>query len=1036
MIRTLLLFNLLFLSQALFAQGYDVFTFDEQSEFSNTLIKSITEDEKGFIWAATDGGLLRFDGDNFTTFVKQLPSIYVKSVYRTRNNKLICVTDLGVGYFKPLAESISYSSIVKGTTSLSDSIISYPKNVYEDSKGRLWICDQNSTNQVIAGKLKKYDFAEELRTDSYFRSFMLTEDSKGNLFLAAWRGAIFIYDEKNDKFVELHFNKTKPQTYINQISVFNDGEILIGTSYGITRLTYSNSFEITKQEDIVSLNGVSSFIKLPSNDFLIGSWGNGLHRFNNNSGKLTRETKVEVSSINNLYAFQSGVWLATDKGLILLKSLPFKPIGPTRSNSPLASDFIRNIENDSKGTVFFSDQESIFQIHYDDNKISYENLYKSSEFQIYNFAVEGDNIWLLDRNGRLFFVKKSQKPFLVATLADGARYTSLQIDTKGNLWAYYEQKKQIVRYESNFSKTTYDMPEEANISQKIFLDTQGRVMTVYATDKLNVLVFDEKARKFSNLNLIQDQVFTDQVLIFDAIAKSKDTLLFATGLGLYIVTGGKVLEPKLQSMQNLGAVRALAIDQNKLWVGTDLNLLCLEGENYSRFTKKNGLPVSAINTSGIAIDNAGRVWVGTSNGVAYLNEHKYKLPKTENIQITGISVNSIPITQWNEKQTFTGSTRLTITFSAPSFPSWTVYQTKLTGIQDSWSEETSTNTITYYNIPPGEYTFSVRAQHLGSTWSEPIDFQFTVYAPWYARYYMIIAYVFIVIILITYIVVLFNRRKLERIEQENLRLEQLVQEKTLSLVKKKELTEQLLEQTRSTNDELERMNNDLKRANEMSNNILKITAHDLKNPLSTILGLSEILQGNEEPDPELGLIFKHINISAQRMFKIITELLDSYMLEGNNIVMRLEKVEIVEILKNIEELYRNQIESKQQKLTLDVSNEVFGMVDRRWFPEVLDNLISNAIKYSPKNSEINVLLIENDKSIEIKVKDSGPGFSEEDKANMYQKFKRLSARPTGGESSMGLGLAIAREIVNLHQGTINLESTPGSGSTFTVTIPK
>ena len=1036
MIRALLLFNLFLLSQVLFGQGYDVFTFDEQSEFSNTLIKSVTEDEKGFIWAATDGGLLRFDGENFTTFVKQLPSIYVKSVYRTRNNKLICVTDLGVGYFQHAAEKIFYSSIVRGTTSLSDSIISYPKAVYVDSKGRLWICDQNSTNQVIAGKLKKYDFGEKLRTDSYFRSFMLTEDSKGNLFLAAWRGAVFIYDEKNDKFIELPFNKTRPQTYINQISVFNDGEILLGTSYGITRLTYSNPFEITKQDDIVSLNGVSSFIKLSSNDLLIGSWGNGLHRLNNSSGRLTKETKVEVSSINNLYAFQSGIWIASDKGLILLKSLPFKPIGPMTTNSPLASDFIRNIENDSKGTVFFSDQESIFKIHYEENKISYENLYKSSEFQIYNFTAEGDNIWLLDRKGRLFFVKKNKPPFLVATLDDGARYTSLQIDKKGNLWAYYEQKKQIVRYESNFSKTTYDMPEEANISQKIFLDSQGRVMTVYATDKLNVLVFDEKTKEFSNLNLIQDQVFSDQVLIFDAIAKSKDTLLIATGIGLYTITGGKVLEPKLQSMQNLGAVRALAIDKNKLWVGTDLNLLCLEGENYSRFTKKNGLPVSAINTSGIAIDNAGRVWVGTSNGVAYLNENIYKLPKTENLRLTGISVNSVPISEWNKKQLFTGTTTLTISFSAPSFPSWTVYQTKLSGIQDTWSEETSTNTVTYYNIPPGEYTFSVRAQHLGSTWSDKIDFNFRVDAPWYARFFMIIAYVLVGILSVTYVVVLLNRRKLERIEKENLRLEKIVQEKTLSLVKEKELTEQLLLQTRSANNELGRMNNDLKRANEMSNNILKITSHDLKNPLSTILGFSEILQEREDPDPELGLIFKHISISAHRMFKIITELLDSYMLEGNNIVMRLERVDIVEILKSIEELYRNQVESKHQKLTLVVSDEVFGMVDRRWFPEVLDNLISNAIKYSPKHSEIQVSLIENESTIEIKVKDSGPGFSEEDIVNMYQKFKRLSARPTGGESSMGLGLAIAKEIVHLHHGTINLETNTGSGSTFTVTIPK
>jgi signal transduction histidine kinase len=132
-----------------------------------------------------------------------------------------------------------------------------------------------------------------------------------------------------------------------------------------------------------------------------------------------------------------------------------------------------------------------------------------------------------------------------------------------------------------------------------------------------------------------------------------------------------------------------------------------------------------------------------------------------------------------------------------------------------------------------------------------------------------------------------------------------------------------------------------------------------------------------------------------------------------------------------------QVSADAKQLSLETDNQAAGVfvTDVDFLGRIFDNLLSNAIKFSPAGKSVKVAIHSVNDSIKIIIKDEGPGFSDTDKQLMFQKFKKLSARPTGGESSNGLGLAIVKTLVDRLNGTISLESKPRAGAEFTVTLP-
>lgn len=243
---------------------------------------------------------------------------------------------------------------------------------------------------------------------------------------------------------------------------------------------------------------------------------------------------------------------------------------------------------------------------------------------------------------------------------------------------------------------------------------------------------------------------------------------------------------------------------------------------------------------------------------------------------------------------------------------------------------------------------------------------------------------------------------------------------------------------KETNADLQKAYMQVLELNNEKNEFLGIAAHDLKNPLVAIKGFGSIIMDDEnlkreEIEDFAGTIVE----SSERMFDIITSLLDINRIEEGRVDVQYANVSSNEIMDTI--IKQNAESAKKKNIIINfnkLSSDVEFDTDRLLIMQVLDNLISNAVKFSPIGKSIEVSIVDKPESIGFSVKDNGPGLSEQDKLKMFKKFAKLSATPTAGEHSTGLGLSIAKKIIEMLGGEIIVNSEVGHGAEFIIVLPK
>jgi signal transduction histidine kinase len=225
--------------------------------------------------------------------------------------------------------------------------------------------------------------------------------------------------------------------------------------------------------------------------------------------------------------------------------------------------------------------------------------------------------------------------------------------------------------------------------------------------------------------------------------------------------------------------------------------------------------------------------------------------------------------------------------------------------------------------------------------------------------------------------------------------------------------------------------------NTERNELLSIAAHDLKNPIYSISMLAKVIKNESELSrEEIEEFSSDIITTSQRMLALISNLLDISKIEQGRLKLKFEDIDVIEIIRAILEIYRERANAKG--ITLELDNEYQRLIisfDRNALFQILDNLISNAIKFSPFNRKVTVALIKSKNTVKIMVKDQGPGISEEEMPFLFAKFSRLSAMPSGDEDSTGLGLSIVKKYADMTRSRVSCISIPGTGSTFIVEIP-
>jgi len=236
------------------------------------------------------------------------------------------------------------------------------------------------------------------------------------------------------------------------------------------------------------------------------------------------------------------------------------------------------------------------------------------------------------------------------------------------------------------------------------------------------------------------------------------------------------------------------------------------------------------------------------------------------------------------------------------------------------------------------------------------------------------------------------------------------------------------------NNEIGQANRSLKALNTEKNNLIGIVAHDLKNPLANIIDASELL-GVDQTKEDQNQLHTIIKTTASRMHKMISEILNVEEIEKSAEDITLKAYELSPTVTNVVSQYTNAAKAKNIKIHKIIQENIIAMVDERVIIQVIENLLSNAIKFSPPDKKVEVSLSDRYGKALLEIKDEGPGLSESDKAKLFQRFQRLSAKPTGNENSTGLGLSIVKKFVENMNGKIWCESTLGSGANFIVELP-
>ncbi|UII31425.1 trifunctional serine/threonine-protein kinase/ATP-binding protein/sensor histidine kinase [Fulvivirga ulvae] len=254
-------------------------------------------------------------------------------------------------------------------------------------------------------------------------------------------------------------------------------------------------------------------------------------------------------------------------------------------------------------------------------------------------------------------------------------------------------------------------------------------------------------------------------------------------------------------------------------------------------------------------------------------------------------------------------------------------------------------------------------------------------------------------------------------------LEQLVIERTQEIEAQQEI--------------LKDYNHELIALNEEKNHLIKIVAHDLRSPLNQIKGMVNLIKlTTRDKSEEQSQYVNKVLESTERLGEMISRILDVNAIEAKEIDLKNEKVNLRGLLGELKNNFQLSADEKNIELSIEPGPDVFINVDNNYTIQVFENLLSNALKFSPSDTRVDICIIEKEKSACVTVSDQGPGINEKDMKKLFMPYQKLTAKPTAGEESTGLGLSIVKKYVEAMKGSIRCESTEGKGATFYVEFKK
>jgi len=981
---------------------------------NNNLILSLIQDSKGNIWFGTfRGGVTRYDGMNLTTFSVEsgLPSDIVNSIFEDNTGKIWFGTGGGVSVYDG-----KYITTYTKDQGLAGNDI---RAINQDASGKIWIASNGGGLSVFDGK----SFTSYSEKEGFANNFTaaLYRDKAGNIWIGATNAGVIKYD--GTSFIHYTKQTGLGSNSIRTILEDNSGNMWFGTTdAGLTKFDGKFFHQFNMKEGLGS-DYIRSSLQDSNGNIWFGTRMAGLTRYEGN--KFTHMTENEGLSNNrvmNILEDKEGkMWFATFGGYVTvvtnkeIDSVKRKSIRIFGSDEGLKSSRIYSLLQDHAGNIWF--------------------------------GTDGGGVTMFDGKKTYTYTKKQG-------LADDAIRTVFE-DNDGKMWfATYGSGLSIFdgKYFTNF--TTANGLSSNNILS-IFQDSRGVIWL--GTDGGGVMTY----KNDTLTHYTPKQNFFSNTVYSIAEDKQGDIWLGTGGEGLVRYDGVNFTKFAEESGLNNNHVLSMIIGKyGNMWAGTRFGLNFIHhlditaAKDTTRplriasYNFEDGFIGIGCNLDAIGGQSDGTMWVGTTDRLTAYHGKKDKQKLVEpNLQITGLQLfhEDIPWSLLNSNK----DTSLTLhngvkvgKLNFSSISRWyglpkdlklshnhnylsfnyigitqsqinkVEYDYMLEGLDKSWSAHTTRTEATYGNLSPGKYTFKVRVISQDGTPGKEVSYKFSIRPPWWKTwtFYVILAG------LVIFLIYLLIRQRERSLQYDKQLLEKKVSEQTSELTQK---------------------NQELQMTNLEKDKLFSIIAHDLRGPFSSFLGLTQIM--SEELSSftmdEIKSFAENMNNSARHLFSLLENLLQWSRMQQGAISFRPQSLLLSSVTHDNMGWLTQSAQEKEISLAINIPKDMSVVADVNMLQTVIRNLVSNAIKFTPKGGSVTLSARDARDNIEISVKDSGIGMNEEIQSNLFKLKTAIGRSGTEGEPSTGLGLMICKELVELHGGKIVVISSEGKGSEFIVKIP-
>lgn len=1077
---------------------------DDKGLTQNSII-DLLQDNEGYLWIGTANGLYKYDGQRFVLYRNELNNN--KSLINNIINKLVVDSkgDLWIGTGRGLCKfDIKKQAFFRPHLSLINKEITA---IYPDVDGSVWVGTSNSGLYNIKSNNKSHELVEhyfyepnELNVINDNKILSITKDLNGSLWVGTAKGLNVIYLSKTS--TKKVFNIDGVNNAVNALLIDKKGNLWAGEKgKGVLFLDQPKDINSIKYE---SFKSFSLGIKKPYDNFgfvnaikednkgkiWIGVYGYGLVKLNPETEAYSLFTPNDQDSkslssrriMTILFDNTNVLWVGTKVGGLNKCDLEKKEIGFLNHSSinqnSLTNSSINAVLEDDNNLLWVGTENGLNQIKFKD-----EN-YKSPIIKKYFFDGNKEVTQSLVEQPIRSILKDSRGDYWIggkeiihmqfnpktetATFSEtGLKLPdvfSMVEDKYGDIWfgsfsqglIKWEKKKIAKTNSFDFSSITYyrsDINNENSISDNLisclYKDSNQDLWVGTLQGGINLVIpseNDEPEKFVSFQNNPKDPNSLSHNSVFSIIEGEKDNYwvgTFGGGLNKMTFTSRAPNENKVKfknytekdGLSNNAIYGILKDDKGSLWMSTDkgISFLEIDAERFKNYNKEDGLQSNNFRKNAYYKNAEGYLFFGGLKGLNIFhpkNINENTFPSLA--KITGIKVKNEDVAvgeKYNGRVLFENSlsslkkqvelkhdeNNITIEFAALHFaaPEKNQFKYKLEGFDTEWVNSKGLPFAHYTNLSPGKYNFKVIASNNDGYWNEnPSVIKFKIEPPFWLTGWAFLFYIFVLLVILVSIQSHFNLRSKQR----------------AALKVQKEIEQ----------------------VNRFKLQFFTNISHEFKTPITLILNpIEEILESigeNLELKPKLKIVERNANT----LLRLVNQLMDFRKIEVGETKLGATKADIVSFIREITFAFR--ASAKKNNVKIAFESELY--TKDVWFDwdkleKILNNLIYNAIKFTPSGGQINIKISKSKNKdvlniidrgvnvdyIKIEIEDTGMGIDKDQLPYVFQRFYQVNQSKETMDIGSGIGLAITKDLIDLHHGVIEVNSKKGVGTSFLIKLP-